>query len=62
MGIGSGITQPAHSKNEKLTKIEKPNISGDLSMIIGIFIFYIQSLPLYDLYIRPLRYIFLKHS
>ena len=51
-------TKPAHSKNEAFAKLERPNTWGDLNIIIDIFGFYIQFFPLYDLEIRPWRYIF----
>ena len=40
--------------------IEIPNTWGDLSILIGIFGFYIQFLPIYELDIRLWRYILSK--
>ena len=60
MDISEGGTQPAHSKNESFAKLERPNTWGDLSMVIGLFGFYSQFFPLYELYIRPWRYILVK--
>ena len=54
--MASGGTQPAQSKNEAFEKLERPNTLADLCMLIGIFGFYSQFLPLYDLDIKPWRY------
>ena len=56
--VAAGITQPAHSQNEAFGKLEQPNKWGYLCMIIFIFGLYSQILNLYDLEIRPWRYIF----
>ena len=53
MDVAAGGTQLAQSQNEAFTKLEQPNTWGDLRMLIGIFGFYSQLLPLYELYIRP---------
>ena len=53
MDVASGVTQPAQSKNEAFSELEQPNKWQDLRMLIGIFGFYIQFLPLYELDIRP---------
>ena len=58
--MAAGRTQPAHSKNEAIAKIERPNTWGYLRMLIGIFGFYIQFLPIYELDIIPWRYILSK--
>ena len=60
MDVAAGGTQPAHSKNEDFSKLERPNTRGYLCMLIGIFGFYSQFLPLYELKIIPWRYIFVK--
>ena len=60
MDVAAGGTQPAQSKNEAFDWLEQPNTWGDLRMIIGIFVFYIQFFPLYELGIRPWMYIFSK--
>ena len=41
-----GGTQPTKSNNEAFYNIEQPNTWGDLRMLIGIFGFYRQFLPL----------------
>ena len=51
--LEEGRTQHTQSKNEAFFKIERLNIWGDLCMLIGIFGFYSQFLPLYDMDIRP---------
>ena len=53
MGVAAGGTQPAQSKNEAFTKLERPNTWGDLCMIIELFGFYRNFLPLDDLDIIP---------
>ena len=53
-------TQPVHSKNEVFAKIEKSNAYGDLNMLVEIFVLYIQFLLLYEIKIRPCRYILSK--
>ena len=58
MDVAAGGTQPARSKNETFSKLEQPSAWGDLQKIIGIFGFYSQLLPLYELDIRPWRDIF----
>ena len=58
MDVVAGVTQPAHSKNEVFVNIERHTTLVDLCMIIGIFVLYIQFFPVYDLDIRPCRYIF----
>ena len=55
MYVEAGGTKLAQSKNEAFDKLERPNTWGDLRMIIGIFRFYIQFFPLYELEIRPWR-------
>ena len=60
MDVAAGGTQPAQAKNEVFAKLERPNTLGDLRMIIDIFGFYSQFFPLYDLDIRPWRYILSK--
>ena len=62
MDMEVGGTQPSHSKNEAFSKLERQNTWGDLRMLIGIFELYSQFLPLYDMDIRPWRYIFLKQT
>ena len=57
MDVASGGTQPAQSKNEAFTKIDRQNTWGYIRMLIGIFVFYRQFLPLYELYIIPWRYV-----
>ena len=47
MDVKAGETQPAQSKNEAFAKLERPNTWEDLGILIGIFGFYIQFLPLY---------------
>ena len=61
MYIAAVGTQPAQSKNQAFEKIERPNTWRDLRMLIGVFGFYNPFLPLYNLYIRPWRYILLNH-
>ena len=51
--VAAGGTQPAQSKNEAFDKLERTNTWGDLRIIIGLFVFYSQCLPLYELDIRP---------
>ena len=53
MDVAAGGTQPTQSKNQIFSKLDQPNPWGDLRMLIGIFGFYSQFLPLYDLDIRP---------
>ena len=60
--MAEGGTQPAQSKNEAFSKIERPNTWGNLRMLIGLFVFYCQFFPLYYLDIRTWRYIFLKQN
>ena len=60
MDMVVGGTIYAQFKNEAIDKIEKPNTWGDFRMLIGIFGLYRQFMPLYELYIRPWRYIFSK--
>ena len=60
MDVAEDGTQPAQSKNEAFAEIERPNTWGDLRMLIVIFGLYSQFLPLYNLDIRPWRYIFVK--
>ena len=60
MDVAAGGTYTTHSKNEAFSKKWKPNTWGDLHMLIGIFLFYSQSLTLYELNIRPWVYIFIK--
>ena len=50
--------KPEQSKNEAFTKLEQPNTWGDFRMLIGLFGFYRQLFPLYELDIKPWRYIF----
>ena len=57
MDVAAGGTQPEKSKNETFAKLEQPNTWGELCMLIGIFGFYRHFLPLYELDIRPCRYI-----
>ena len=57
---GSSVTQPAQSKNKAFYKLEQPGTWGDLCTLIGIFGLYSHFLPLYELDIRPWRYIFLN--
>ena len=47
MDVAAGGTEPTQSKNEAFFKLEQPNTRGDLHMLIGIFRFYSQFLPLY---------------
>ena len=61
MNVAAGGTQLAQSKNEAFSNLEQPNIWGELHMIIGLFGFYRQFLPLYKLDVRPCRYILSKH-
>ena len=60
MDIPEGGTQPVQSKNEAFAKLERLITWGDLRMIIGIFGFYSQFFPLYELDIRTWRYILSK--
>ena len=60
MDVAAGGTQPAQSKNKAFVKLERQNTWEYLSMLIGLFGFYSQFLPLYELYIRPWRYILSK--
>ena len=60
MDLADSGTQTAQSKNEAFSKLEWKNTRGYLHMLIGIFGFYIQYLPLYDLDIRRWRYILSK--
>ena len=57
MDVAAGGTQPQNSKNEAFSKLEQPNTRGYLCMLIGIFDFYIQFLPLYDMDVIPWIYI-----
>ena len=57
MDLEAGGTQPAHSRNEDFSKLEQPNKWGDLCILIRLFGLYSQFLPLYELEIRPCRYI-----
>ena len=57
MNLAAGGTQPVQFKNYDFSKLELPNTWGDLRMLIGVFGFYIQFLPLYELDIRPWSYI-----
>ena len=57
MDVALGETQPAQSQNEASAKLDQPNTWRDLLKLIGIFGFYSQFLPLYDLHIRPWKYI-----
>ena len=49
MEFTAGVTQPAHSKNEAFYKIDRLNTWGDLQMPIGLFGFYSQLFPLYEM-------------
>ena len=60
MDMAEGVTQRAQSQNKAFAKIEQSNIWGYLRMLIGVFGFYIQFFPLYELDIRPWRYILSK--
>ena len=60
MDVAEVRRQPAQYKNDYFPKIERPNKWGDLHILIGIFGFYIQSLPLYKQDIIPWRYILSK--
>ena len=60
MYVAAGGTQPAQYKNEDFSKLERPNTWEDLHMIIGLFRLYSQLFPLYELDIRPWRYILYK--
>ena len=60
MDVAAGGTQPTQSKNEDFSKLEKPNTQGDLHMLIGIFVLYIQFFHIYELDIIPWRYILSK--
>ena len=60
MDVAAGVTQPANSKNELLSKIYLPNAWRDLRILIGLFVLYSQLLTLYHLEIKPWRYIFIK--
>ena len=51
MDVVSVVKQSEQSKNEAFAKMDQPNKCGGLRMLIGIFGFQIQFLPLYDLYI-----------
>ena len=59
MDVDFSGTQPLQSKNEAFSKLEQSNTWGDLRILIGLFVFYKQLLPLYEMYIRPWRYILL---
>ena len=60
MHVAEGETQPTQSINESFAKLEQPNTWVNLRMLIGIFGFYSHFLLLYELNIRPCRYIFVK--
>ena len=60
MDVAAGVTQPAQSKNKDFSKLELTNTWGDLHILIGFFELYSQFLPLYEMDIRPWRYIFVK--
>ena len=62
MDVVAGGTQPAQSKNEAFDKLEKPSTRGDFCMLVGILGLYSQFLPLYNLDIRPWRYIFSEQT
>ena len=62
MDVVAVITPPAQSKNEAFDKLEKPITWGEFRMLINLFGFYIQFLPLYELDIRPWRCIFSKQT
>ena len=53
MGVEVGVTQPEQSRNEVFDKLERPNIWGNLRMLIGVFGFYSQFLTPYELEIIP---------
>ena len=57
INVASGGIQPANYKKEVFTKIEQPNTWGYLFMLIELFRFYSQFLPLYYLEIIPWSYI-----
>ena len=61
MYVAAGGTKPSNPKNEVFANLYQPNTRGDIRMIIGIFGLYSQLFPLYDLDIRPWRYIFSKY-
>ena len=46
---------PAHSKDETFSKLDRPRSWTDLRMIIGMFGFYANWLPLYEITIGPWR-------
>ena len=47
MDASVGGKQPTHYKNDSFSNIERPNTWVDILMIIVIFGFYNQFLPLY---------------
>ena len=49
MDVAVGGTQPAHYINEAFAKLERPNTWGYMYMLIRLFGFYRQFLPLYEL-------------
>ena len=46
MDVVAGEKKPSESKNDSFSKLEQLNTWGELRMLIGIFLFYIQFLPL----------------
>ena len=62
MNVATGGIQPEHYKTEAFSNLDKPNKWGDLHMIIGIFVFYSQLLPLYEVDTRPWNNILSKHT
>ena len=62
MDVAAGVKQPAQSKNEAFSNLERPNTWGDLRILIGVFGLYTQFLPLYEIDIRPWRYILSKQN
>ena len=59
--IAAEVTQPANSKKEAFSKLERPNTWGYLCMLIFLLIFYSQLFPSYELDMIPWRCIFSKH-
>ena len=49
MYIAAGRTQSAYSKNDAFSKLERPNEWVDICILIDIFLFYRQLLPLHEL-------------
>ena len=57
MDMEAGGTQPAQSKHEDFSKLERPNTRREPRILIGVFEFQSQLQTFYDLDIIPWRYI-----